>query len=82
MIYMRTTFCGKPFDGIVAKLNGEEMVVIGSEGILKVVGGTPSDQYPLDSYRDLGLTYFDMKKCSDELSRLRKHADKLGINLQ
>ena len=71
MIYMRTIFCGKPFDGIVAHLKGEEMIVVGSEGILKVVGGIPSDQYNLEDYKKLGLTYFDIKKCTDELKRLR-----------
>lgn len=79
MIYMRTIFCGKPFDGIVAHLKGEEMIVVGSEGILKVVGGIPSDQYNLEDYRELGLTYFDMKKCLDELNRLRQKASNLAI---
>lgn len=79
MIYMRTTFCGRPFDGIVARLKNEEMLVIGSEGILKVVGGIPSDQYNLEDYKELGLTYFDMKKCSDELNRLRQKASNLAI---
>ena len=75
MVYLKTTFEGKPFEGAVASLSKDKvMLVIGSTGILKVSDGTPVEIFPLEDYAKLGISTKVLEQCKKGLE------ERLGSN--